>query len=80
MLEAMHRGRIPPTLNLAEEDSEVDLDGNASGVREDYVLVCLVNATGWAHNAAISLAHPRAMRAFEPADVPEVLPIPSEPI
>lgn len=80
MLEAMHRGRIPPTLNLTEEDSEVDLDGNANGVREDHVLVCLVNATGWAHNAAISLAHPRAMRVFEPADVSEVLPIPTEPI
>jgi 3-oxoacyl-[acyl-carrier-protein] synthase II len=80
MLEAMHRGRIPPTLNLTEEDSEVDLDGNSSGVREDHVLVCLVNATGWAHNAAISLAHPRAMRVFEPADVSEVLPIPPEPI
>ena len=80
MLEAMHRGKIPPTLNLADEDPEVDLDGNAKGVRDDHVLVCLVNATGWAHNAAIALAHPRAMRAFEAPQVGEVLAIPSEPV
>jgi len=80
MLEAMDRGKIPPTLNLEEEDSEVDLDGNAGGVRDDHVLVCMVNATGWAHNAAIALAHPRAMRHFEPPAESEALAIPQEPI
>ena len=80
MLEAMHRGKIPPTLNLDDEDAEVDLDGNAKGIRDDHVLVCLVNATGWAHNAAIMLAHPRAMRPFEPPEAGEVLAIPEEPV
>jgi 3-oxoacyl-[acyl-carrier-protein] synthase II len=80
MLEAMHRGQIPPTLNLVEEDPEVDLDGNAKGIRDDHVLVCLVNATGWAHNATIALANPRAMRPFEAPQVPEVMAIPTDPI
>jgi hypothetical protein len=44
------------------------------------VLVCLVNATGWAHNAVIALANPRAMRPFEPPEASEVLAIPSEPV
>jgi 3-oxoacyl-(acyl-carrier-protein) synthase len=80
MLEAMHRGKIPPTLNLVDEDPAVDLDGNAGGVRDDHVLVCIVNATGWAHNAAIALAHPRAMRPFEPPEAGELLAIPERPI
>ena len=81
LLEAMHRNKIPPTLNLVEEDPEVDLDANPSGVRNDNVLVCIANATGWAHNAALVLAHPKAMRPFEPpADSGGALPIPDEPI
>ncbi|MDA0351411.1 MAG: beta-ketoacyl-[acyl-carrier-protein] synthase family protein [Chloroflexi bacterium] len=80
MLEAMHRKKIPPTLNLEVEDAEVDLDGNARGMRDDHVLVCMINATGWAHNAAILLAHPTAMRAFEPPAVSEVLAIPEDPV
>lgn len=81
LLEAMHRDKIPSTLNLAEEDPEVDLDANPSGVRDDNVLVCIANATGWAHNAAVVLAHPRAMRPFEPPeDSGGALPIPADPI
>lgn len=80
LLEAMNRGKIPPTLNLEVEDAEVDLDGNARGVREDHVLVSMVNATGWAHNAAISLASPRAMREFVPPETGEVMAIPTESI
>ena len=81
LLEAMHRNKIPPTLNLLEEDPEVDLDGNPSGVRDDNVLVCIVNATGWAHNAALVLAHPKAMRPFvPPEDTGGALPIPEEQI
>jgi len=78
MLEAMHRGKIPPTMNLDEEDEEVDLDGNAKGVRDDHVLVCIVNATGASHNAALTLAHPKAMRSFDPPQANEVMPIPSD--
>lgn len=81
LLEAMHRNQIPPTLNLLEEDPEVDLDANPSGVRDDNALVCIVNATGWAHNAALVLAHPKAMRPFEPPpDTGGPPPIPQEPI
>ncbi|MBT5773954.1 MAG: beta-ketoacyl-[acyl-carrier-protein] synthase family protein [Dehalococcoidia bacterium] len=81
LLEAMHRNKIPPTLNLLEEDPEVDLDANPSGVRDDNVLVGIVNATGWAHNAALVLAHPKAMRPFEPPeDTGGALPIPEEQI
>jgi 3-oxoacyl-[acyl-carrier-protein] synthase II len=80
MLEAMYRGKVPPTLNLEREDPQVDLDGNAAGVREEHVLVAIVNATGWAHNAAIVLAHPRAMRRFDPPEEDDVLAIPDESI
>lgn len=81
LLEAMHRSKIPPTLNLAEEDPEVDLDANPGGVRDDNVLVGIVNATGWAHNAALVLAHPKAMRPFDPPeDTGGTMPIPSDPI
>jgi 3-oxoacyl-[acyl-carrier-protein] synthase II len=81
LLEAMHRDKIPPTLNLVDEDPEIDLDANSAGVRDDNVLVCIANATGWAHNAALVLAHPRAMRPFEPPeDSGGALPIPEQPI
>ncbi len=81
LLEAMHRNKIPSTLNLLEEDLEVDLDANPSGVRDDNVLVCIVNATGWAHNAALVLAHPKAMRPFvPPEDSDGALQIPEEQI
>jgi len=81
LLEAMDRNRVPPTLNLVEEDPEIDLDGNPKGVREDNVLVGIVNATGWAHNAALVLASATAMRPFEPPeDTGGPLPIPEDPI
>jgi 3-oxoacyl-[acyl-carrier-protein] synthase II len=81
LLEAMHRNKIPTTLNLVEEDPEVDLDANPNGVREDNALVTIVNSTGWAHNAAIVLAHPKAMRPFvSPEDTGGALPIPEEQI
>jgi 3-oxoacyl-[acyl-carrier-protein] synthase II len=62
MLGALGAQQIPGTINLEREDDECDLDGNASGTRADSVRVVIVNATGWAHNAAILLAHPDAMR------------------
>jgi len=62
MLGALEAQQIPGTINLEREDDECDLDGNASGTRADSVRVVIVNATGWAHNAAILLAHPDAMR------------------
>ena len=63
MLGALARQQIPGTINLDQEDAECDLDANPSGTRDDMVRVVIVNATGWAHNAALLLAHPEAMRA-----------------
>ncbi len=81
LLEAMHRGRIPQTLNLLTEDPEIDLDGNPLGVRSDNALVCIANSTGVGHNASVVLAHPRVMRPFEPpADSGGPPAIPRDPI
>lgn len=63
LLEALARQRVPGTINLEHEDPECDLDANPGGVRADTVRVVVANATGWAHNAALVLAHPEAMRA-----------------
>lgn len=76
VLEAMHRQQIPWTRNVSEEDSEIDLDGNFKGVRADSVRVAMVNATGWAHNAAIAICDPEAMRPVSEVAAAEVLPIP----
>jgi 3-oxoacyl-[acyl-carrier-protein] synthase II len=76
MLEAMHRQMIPGTINLDDEDGECDLDANPSGARADTLRVVAVNATGWAHNATLMLAHPEAMRPFDEPDLPDVLPVP----
>jgi 3-oxoacyl-[acyl-carrier-protein] synthase II len=80
LLEAMRRQEIPWTRNLEREDPEVDLDANPKGVRADTLRVAIVNATGWAHNAALAIAHPDAMREI-PDDLfagPEVLPLPNQ--
>ncbi len=65
MLEAMARQQIPGTINLEHEDDECDLDANPNGTRNDMARVVMVNATGWAHNAAILLVHPDAMSPFD---------------
>ena len=65
LLEALHHQRVPGTINLAREDPQCDLDGNAAGVRDDTVRVVIANATGPAHNAAVLLSHPDAMRAAD---------------
>lgn len=76
LLEALNRQIIPGTINLDDEDSECDLDANPRGARADSLRVVAVNATGWAHNVTLMLAHPEAMRPVtEPAE-PEALPIP----
>lgn len=62
MLGALSAQQIPGTTNLDHEDEQCDLDGNANGTRDETVRVVIVNATGWAHNAALLLAHPEAMR------------------
>lgn len=65
MLGALSAQQIPGTINLDDEDDECDLDGNAKGTRDETLRVVIVNATGWAHNAALLLAHPEAMRPDE---------------
>ncbi len=79
-LEAMHRQQIPGTRNLDEEDPEVDLDANPGAPRDDAVLVAMVNATGWAHNACIALCAPRAMREIPDFEGTDVLAIPAEDV
>ncbi len=76
LLEAMHRQEIPWTRNVEQEDAEIDLDGNFKGVRADTLRVAMVNATGWAHNAAIAICHPEAMRPVAESTAAPVLPIP----
>jgi 3-oxoacyl-[acyl-carrier-protein] synthase II len=65
MLEALHHQRVPGTINLDHEDPRCDLDGNATGVRDETVRVVIVSATGPAHNAAVLLCHADAMRATD---------------
>ncbi len=62
LLEAFARQRIPGTINLTRQDPECDLDANPSGTREGRAHIGIVNTTGWAHNAALLLAGPEAMR------------------
>lgn len=76
LLEAMHRQAIPWTRNLETEDPEIDLDANPKGVRSDTLRVAMVNTTGWAHNAALAICHPDAMRPVGESTAAEVLPIP----
>ncbi len=80
LLEAIHRQEIPGTRNLDEEDTDVDLDANPGDPRADAVLVAMVNATGWAHNACIALCAPRAMREIPEFEASEVLAIPTRDI
>lgn len=80
LLEAMHRQEVPGTRNLDEEDPEVDLDANPGPPRADTVLVGMVNATGWAHNACIALCAPRAMREIPEFEASEVLAIPTQDV
>jgi 3-oxoacyl-[acyl-carrier-protein] synthase II len=76
LLEAMHRQVIPWTRNLTTEDPAIDLDANAKGLRPDTLRVAMVNATGWAHNATISICHPEAMRAVGDAAAAPVMALP----
>jgi 3-oxoacyl-[acyl-carrier-protein] synthase II len=62
MLGALSHQQIPGTINITEEDDDCDLDANPKGTRDEIVRVVIVNATGWAHNAALLLTHPDAMR------------------
>jgi len=80
LLEAIHRQEIPGTRNLDEEDPEVDLDANPGAPRADAVLVAMVNATGWAHNACLAICAPRAMREIPDFEAPEVMAIPSRDV
>ena len=65
LLEALHHQRVPGTINLEREDPQCDLDGNAAGIRDETVRVVIVSATGPAHNAAVLLSHPDAMRVAD---------------
>ena len=64
LTEAMQRGKIPSTLNLVDDDPEIDLDANKISVKDDIISVCIVNAIGGPNNATLVISHPRVMRDF----------------
>ena len=64
LTEAMQRGKIPSTLNLIDDDPDIDLDANKSSVKDDIISVCIVNAIGGPHNATLVISHPRVMRDY----------------
>ena len=64
LTEAMQRGKIPSTLNLIDDDPDIDLDANKSSVKDDIISVCIVNAIGGPHNATLVISHPRVMRNY----------------
>ncbi|MEX2229229.1 MAG: beta-ketoacyl-[acyl-carrier-protein] synthase family protein [Dehalococcoidia bacterium] len=76
MLEALERQRIPATRNLDHEGEEIELDGNARGIREDSVRVVGINAIGASHAAFVLLTHPRAMRRIPEFVESATLPLP----
>ncbi|MDA1003334.1 MAG: beta-ketoacyl synthase N-terminal-like domain-containing protein, partial [Chloroflexi bacterium] len=76
MLEALERQRIPGTRNLDHEGDEIELDGNARGMRDDNVRVVGVSALGAARAAFVLLAHPRAMRRIPEFVESAILPLP----
>ena len=64
LTEAMQRGKIPSTLNLVDDDPEIDLDANKISVKDDIISVCIVNAIDGPNNATLVISHPRVMRDF----------------
>ena len=64
LTEAMKRGKIPSTLNLVDEDPDIDLDANKILMKDDMVSVCIVNSIGGPYNATLVISHPRVMRDY----------------